>query len=149
MIPEYDPKFDWQTNIADLASKLESLLVEREKTRETIHPYPNTNVPTLAQANEDAVAQFDAQTELLSQQYGAASVGMFWWDPDSTKVPTVSLNRKLMTWFKEANQRGKLMYPDELRVSAHKFGPEPLLVRRDRAPSEITPADPQAGYRRV
>ncbi len=141
MMPNYDPHFSWQQNIEDLASKLRSILAERAKTRETIHPYPNTTVPTLVQANLDAVDVFDAESKLIGWQALAAERGLLWWDPESSKVPTVTLNRKLMEWFREANQRGKLLYPQDMVESAHSFSHEaPMLVRRDRAPSPITVA---------
>ena len=131
MMPDYDPAFDWQTNIQDLASKLTAILVERAKTRETIHPYPNTTMPTLVQANLDAVATFDAQTQLIQWQATAADRGMFWWDPEATRTPVVTMNKKLMEWYRQANKRGKLLYPQDMAESAHSFAHEaPMMVRR-------------------
>ncbi|MGO9111947.1 MAG: hypothetical protein ACLP9L_22200 [Thermoguttaceae bacterium] len=131
MMPDYDPKFDWQTNIQDLASKLTAILAERAKTRETIHPYPNTTMPVLIQANLDAVATFDAETQLIQWQALAAKRGMLWWDPEATKIPVVTLNKKLQEWFRQGNKRGKLLYPQDMVESAHSFSHEsPMMVRR-------------------
>lgn len=131
MMPRYNPAFDWETNIADLASKLASLLRERAKTRETLAPFPNTDIPSLIQANINAVDVFDAETRLLEQQHAAAAEGSFWWDPRATRLPGVTLNPTLMEWWKQANQRGKLVHPDELVVSRHSSSDkDPMLVRR-------------------
>ncbi len=131
MMPDYSESQPWSVNIDDLASKLSSILRERAKTRETIHPYPNTTIPTLVQANLDEVYTFDAETKLVEWQAIAANEGMFWWDPESTKVPAVTMNRKLMTWYREANKRGKLLYPEDMVESEHSFSHEaPMMVRR-------------------
>ncbi len=130
MMPDYIPAFTWEVNIGRLASKLESVLRERAKTRESIEPYPG-NMPVLVQANLDAAAVFDAETSLLEMQHRAAVQGYLWFDPESRRIPTVSMNKKLQAWVTEARSIGKLMHPDDLTESPHTFSPTaPLMVRR-------------------
>ena len=88
----YDPAFDWKTNIDDLASKLESVLRERTKTRETILPYPSTNVASILEENANALANFDRETQIIRYQASAARDGYLWFDQDSLRVPTVALD---------------------------------------------------------
>lgn len=130
MMPAYLPQFTWAENIERLASKLESVLRERAKTRETIEPYPS-NMPVLVQANLDAVAVFDAETALLEIQHQAAAAGFLWFDPDSRRIPTVAMNKKLQVWVTEARCIGKLRQPSDMVESPHSFSREaPLMVRR-------------------
>ena len=128
---KYDPAFPWSVNIDDLASKLESVLRERSKTRETILPYPNTDVPSLIQWNEDALANFDRETQTIEWQASAAREGMYWFDPDTLRIPTVALDGEAMEWRKEAKKRGKIVQPEEYHKSRHSATHEPpLMVRR-------------------
>jgi len=130
VLPDYINTFTWEVNIGRLASKLRSILAERAKTRETLEPYPS-NMPVLVQANLDAVSTFDAETKLLEWQALAAERGLFWFDPDSRRIPTVAMNQKLQTWVTEARSIGKLLYPQEMTVSSHSFSDEaPMMVRR-------------------
>jgi len=101
------------------------------KTRERIEPFPNTSVPMLIQANLDALATFDDQTAILEQQFQAAAAGKLWWDPESSRIPVVVMNKKLMEWYKQASKRGKLLHPEDMVESAHTFSHEqPLMVKR-------------------
>ena len=132
---DYDPQFPWSVNIDDLASKLESVLRERTKTRQTILPYPNTNIPALLQENEDALAIFDRETEVIQYQASAAREGMYWFDPDTLRVPTVALDGHAMEWRKEAKKRGKIVEPQEYHKSRHsETHTPPLMVRRGNGP---------------
>jgi hypothetical protein len=132
---DYDPTFPWSVNIDDLASKLESVLRERTKTRATILPYPNTNIPALVQENEDALANFDKATEVIQYQASAAREGSLWFDPETLRVPSVALDDRTMTWRREAQKRGKLVSPAEYYKSRHSAThTPPLLVRRGSGP---------------
>ncbi len=129
-LPDYLPAFTWEVNIGRLSTKLESLLRERARTRETLEPYPS-NMPLLVQANLDAVAQFDAETALVEKQHQAAVQGFLWFDPDSRRIPVVAMNSKLQVWIKEARSIGRLMHPADLVESPHSFASAaPLMVRR-------------------
>ncbi len=113
----YQSQFDWATNIAELASKLRSLVNERIKTRKTMP--------------EHQLQAFDASTEVLRAQAMAAEAGRFWWDPKFFGAPEVMLNPTLQEWRKQANLRGKLQHPDDPTVSRHSFNPvAPLLISR-------------------
>jgi hypothetical protein len=117
MLPHYNDHFDWATNIADLASKLRSLVDERVKTRPTLPEYE--------------LQSFDAHTVVLMAQAKAAESGRLWWDPAATVIPEVVLNPVLMEWYKQANKRGKLESPGDLIVSRHASDPTfPLLIKR-------------------
>lgn len=131
MLPYDDPDFDWKTNIDDRASKLESVLRERSKTRATIEPYPNTDVPSLIQENANALANFDRETQVIEWQASAAREGMCWFDPETLRVPTVALDGEAMEWRKQAMKRGKIVTPEEYHESRHTAIHEPpLMVRR-------------------
>ncbi len=130
MIP-YDSNFDWATNIADLASKLESTLRERSKTRKTIEPFPSTDVPACIEGNRIVLETFDQETKLIEHQASAAADGLFWFDPDGLRVPTIALDGATQAWRREAAKRGKLIAPEEYHKSRHSAQNEPpILVRR-------------------
>jgi hypothetical protein len=127
----YDPDFDWQTNIDDLASKLESVLRERSKTRETIAPYPSTNIPNLIEHNDAVLKSFDRETEIIQYQASAAREGYLWFDPETLRTPTVALDGEAMEWRKQAAKRGKIVRPEEYFESRHTaINEPPLMVRR-------------------
>ena len=126
----YDPDFDWQTNIDDLASKLESVLRERSKMRETIAPYPSTNIPNLIEHNDAVLKSFDRETEIIQYQASAAREGYLWFDPETLASPTVALDGEAMEWRKQAAKCGKIVRPEEYFESRHTaIDKPPLMVR--------------------
>jgi|SRR5208282_1175415 len=90
----YNPIFDWQTNIRELAGKLRSLAVEHKRDRE--------------RQPEGHRAEWDAGTALLETQAKAAESGRLWWRADARSIPDVALSPVLMKWYQEANTRGML-----------------------------------------
>jgi len=145
----YNPAFDWATNIGDLASKLESTLRERTKTRETIAPFPVTNNAQCIEMNEQELANFDKETQVIAWKAAAAREGYLWFDEETLRIPTVALDGETQLWRREAQKRGKIVRPEEYFESSHTFTDEaPLVVRRGAYPG-IPSADPQSGLRRV
>ncbi len=146
----YDSSQPWSVNIDDLASKLESVLRERATTRPTIAPFPSTNVPSLIEANEQALANFDKETQTIQWQASAARNGYLWFDPDSLRTPTVALDGQAQEWRREAAKRGKIVKPEEYAESRHSATHlPPLQVRRAPAGYKFPSKDAGSGYPRV
>ena|SRR5271166_3761099 len=90
----YNPIFDWQTNIRELAGKLRSLAVEHKRDRER-QPVGHR-------------VEWDATTAVLEAQAKAAESGRLWWRADARSRPDVAMNSVLMEWYREAKKRGML-----------------------------------------
>ncbi len=142
MNPPYDKAFSWDVNVADLASKLESVLRDRTSEREHLADFPATNVPALIEANEDKLRHFDEATQLIEFQASAARDGYLWCDPDELRTPTAALNKVMQEWREQARKRGRIVRPDQYFKSIHSNQDGPLLVRRGEPAAQFGRGEP-------
>jgi hypothetical protein len=137
---EYYDHQTWDQNIQALAGHLEAMLRERSKTRETIAPYPSTNLPNLIEHNDAVLKSFDHETELIGYRASAAREGLLWEDPDLLRTPEVALDRNSQKWRAEARRVGAIVRPEEYFESRHTaIHTPPLMVRRGETEGVAAP----------
>ncbi len=128
---EYRDNQTFDQNIQSLAGHLEAKLRDRTKERETIEPFPSTNVPSCIQANQEALANFDAESERIGHRATAAREGYLLVDPDDLRIPLTMLDPKARKWKSEARREGRILTPAQYAPTMHSFsGESPLLIRR-------------------
>ena len=103
---QYYDNQTWDQNIQALAGHLEAVLRERSKTRETIAPYPSTNIPNLIEENDAVLKSFDHETEIINYRASAAQNGYLWEDPDLLRTPEVALDRNAKNGVPRRGGRG-------------------------------------------
>ncbi len=138
MLIEYRDGETWDQNIQTLADHIEAKLRARDEERKTVEPFPSTNSPACAQANVDALADFDRESERLGHCSTAARSGYLLVDPDDLRIPLTMLDTKARKWKSEARRAGRILTPDQYGPTRHsEVNTPPLMVRRGGPESQF------------
>ncbi len=107
---KYNERFDWATNITELAGAFASAVRNLEDQRHRVETGPNH--PEL-KAND--LAAIDAQLGPARLRSQAAEMGVYFYDPRDVSGG----DRDAQTWVAKARERGMLANPSNFGSSLH------------------------------